>query len=448
MPFRLRLPFWPKKKDYSKKKPLKEPKTRVGKAWRKTLPLRRNMGLATKRAAYVFVLFHAITNALYFGNYAFNKLYPSEIRREFARTHGIELQGWRSDIEQDLEMIPVISEAVQRERVQGDFSLGWFKIESDAYWKKHFVDQASQWLFKGHSGYAMLNHISAKKGSGRSWMLRELIHHEIKHIKAYAIAEKHPEFESEWKKISTDEKGNSIYLSTAENAKYWLKLINSDEVRAKLEQTECLRLGFITPYARTHLREDIAELGEATEEPSRWPFFHGVLNGETSYPRIAAKIRLAQRYGLIPPEFSEMVRLDDYSRSLTRAYHGSNEPKYSYSDFMRDSQRFLQRYPMTVYEEKIRSERAWFMAQNTTTESGLQAALREYEKVLRCRSKSTTYVSTLKEMGEIYTRLDDFATTRLFRQAEEEYWRRFSAGDPRLAVRGVNDFLEKNGLLR
>lgn len=467
MAFRLRLPFWPKKKDYSKVIP-KEPKTRLGKAWKasrvrrklqesrvgrawhRTIGFRRGVKLASKRALYLLALMHVLSNLAYFGNYAKNKIAPSEVRREFARLHGVELQGWRADIEASPQMITIMGEVVRREKLQGHFGLSWLKVESDNYFKKHFLDQMSAVFTRPHAGYAERTSRHISMSTDLNSYLRSTLHHEIKHIKSYDVIRKRPEFEREWRKLA-HVNGSDAYLTAYENVKKWVPLAGEVDPK-KLDSDACLRLGFIRPYARTNFYEDVACLGEAVEDHSERNRLADLVFGKKPNPLIKAKLKLLEKYKLIPPEFTEYLRLHmiGHEWAMRHAPHGYWEepPSIPLDEYFAKTESFLRKHPKTQFESEIRANRAWIMAQRSTTKQSYEAAIQEYLRVLQCDPSQESYSNALSHLEELYHTVENPTLAKVMRDAYMEYYRRFDMGDPALSVVGVNDILVKAGVFK
>lgn len=427
------------------KPPKPVPTSRMGKAWHYTKK-------TTKRAVAAVVLFHALTNLGYFTNYAYHKMNPSKLRQEFARVHGIELQGWRADIEFNPKLVTSIGMAVQSEKMSGPFSMGSITLESENYLKKNILDQLEKVATSGHSAYATPGRVSSNSDNGAGWRTTAAIHHEIKHIKTFELLKRNPEFKLEWKKVSTDANGNDLYLSVSDEIKSRVKGLGGFIDPKKLDPKKCEELGFITPYARTNFYEDVAELGEAAEELTTYegsnPFYDWIF-GEKKNLRIIAKVSLAQKYRIVPKEFTVFVHLfGNYRKAFHNAPEGGIGDEKAGREYLEESEQFMVRFPDSKYCPQIHSVRAYFIQALEYGNQSNKRAIHEYLEVLKRPPLSSAYPAAIEKLAELYREANQPGLASRVDEAYKEYYRRFDSGDQRLAVIGVKDVLEKAGILK
>ena len=115
---------------------------------------------------------------------------------------------------------------------------------------------------------------------------------------------------------------------------------------------------------------------------------------------------------------------------------------------MKKSQEFLDKYPKTVYESKLRSDRASFLSRTLTSKNSIENIIKEYKAVLNSEyKKMDDYVFALISLKRLYlVEIGDEKTANIYKKAEIEYIKRIKRGDVFLPKQGVNDFLITNGI--
>jgi hypothetical protein len=390
-----------------------------------------------------------------------NNIKPSQQRQSFETRYGVELEGWKRDLEDDKRTIANIANVFEKEMLQKPFKVNKIIMRSDKLHLRTLDDAASDYLFP-HAGYAMpvINNILIEP---RSY---DVLHHEIKHIKTYEMLKNHPEFRIEWEKLTTGPDGNSYYMGHSKEALSRFRF-TSDWINRK-SADELLHLGFVSEYAATNFLEDVAETGEFIEDGNTYRI-QGIRqlikNGV-----IDAKIKLLEKYELIPREFSEYARLDVmYSRTISGGGPGSwsiDLPKVF--DFMQESNDFLQKHKGSVYEEKIRLNRAFAMQRAALSwkpdklpKGDLQSmpeywhyavtlndAIDEHLQVLETNYHEYGYVSSMDQLRDLYYLTGQRDKFDVMVEAHFRYMERIQDGTIGLPSIGVNDFLKEKGILK
>ncbi|MBS3094431.1 hypothetical protein J4474_02090 [Candidatus Pacearchaeota archaeon] len=375
--------------------------------------------------------------------------HPSKERVEFENQVGFPILGWDGDVEKNLSNLSIIYDVVKEEKATRNFNINSIEIESDNYLKKSLFEKFANVIGTEYSGLynPSSNRIILKSGGGR-----HTITHEIKHAKTFEIMEKNPEFLEEWKKLAIDKNGKSFYLTEREQIFSKTKGLSRLVDENKKDLTENQKLGFVSNYARTNVLEDIAELtGAAQENPNEfmdWLFGDGKDQNEI----IKKKVELAKKQALIPPEFSEMVYLENEIKKITwpEGYVSGDPTK-----FMKESEEFLKKYQESIYSGSVLRARARILEEKAMgkldkegREEFFQIALDEYKKVLKTKFKGCIYYPmSLGQIREIYQiELSDPKKSEIFQEAYEEYHKRLNNGNPNLTTFGVNDFLEARGI--
>lgn len=173
------------------------------------------------------------------------------------------------------------------------------------FWNKSFWDRLSE--FNGAYNYSnpLTDTITLSNDSSDfSWS------HEMKHNKEWEITAEHPEFKKEWTNIAKDEKGNSLYRGWLSYVKYFKKYFQTDSDETLFAE------GFVSSYAKTHFWEDVAETCDSALLHPMFLIEHFYTNPQ---PKIIKKMKLAEKYGLIPKEFSNYLDiLNSYNEALER----------------------------------------------------------------------------------------------------------------------------------
>lgn len=164
-----------------------------------------------KRSLEGILLFHLATQANYSLNDVLNQVKPSEQRAQFQEEFGFPIRGFRKDIEGDPERLELIANALRKELLEKPFQLRSFRIESNQYLRKSFLDQLAKLVTVGHAGYYFWDSISVVSSPHPS-----TVHHEVKHAKTFDVLEENPQFRERWEALAKDEKGNSLYFNPAE----------------------------------------------------------------------------------------------------------------------------------------------------------------------------------------------------------------------------------------
>ncbi|MBI4440617.1 hypothetical protein HY639_00470 [Candidatus Woesearchaeota archaeon] len=342
-----------------------------------------------KRAASLLcrgiLVFHLGTQLCYTAQTVYSEQYPSPRRAAFRQEFGFSLRGYEEVDNRDLGDIAAV---LHKEHLEKPFTLTSLRIRSPSYLRQSLDQQLDGLISVGNAGYYFMGHVvlDASAGAGT-------VHHEVKHAKAEAVMDAHPEFRQQWLDLAKDNQGNSFYLSAwdAFCSRYkglHLLIKEPDPVVSE-------RLGFVTNYARTNVDEDIAELCEEAECRPR--HFISLRHNE----RIAAKIKLAETYGLLPKEFSAYVALLD-ARS---------------EDFLEHSAQFLVQCPKSVYELDVHRQRG-----DLLEALSLEAAALEYESGLQARYKDPwQYRLLLCDLQRIHKKLGNTGKERLYAVASVRY---------------------------
>ena len=413
---------------------MKEEKKRLWKRLKKTL----------KMAGLAALIFHAPTQIAYIGNDLYHKNRSSGIRNEFKQKFGFPILGWEDEIEKNQKNITILSDVIEREKMEKDFYLKSLRIESSNYLKKNLLGQIASIVAEPASGQYFLGRIGLSHHANR-----DTLHHEIKHAKTFEIIRKNSEFLSKWKELAKDDRGESLYYNSGEWLCSYVKGLSSLVDKEKSNTERNRKLGFITDYARTWVYEDIAELcGEAEQNSDT---FMNLVAGDSASKNevITKKFNLAAEYGLVPMESIEYFGLRIAFRK-TAVWHGYLDLSKTGS-FMEGSSKFLKNHPQSVYTSDLRNIRAHIMLQGALSHDPKfksEVAINELKAVLTSRYKDpSSYVCALSRLAKFYkSHLGDNINAGIYERAENLYWKRFENGDVEIASRGVNDFIVQEGI--
>lgn len=442
-----------------------------------------------KRLALTTVLFHGATQLNCWRNDISNALNPSPLRKEFYDQFGIPVRGWASDIEDNPEQFKYVVETLCREKQTGEFNLKYLRVESQNYLKRDLREQIGDIFTIGYEGWCFKDRVGISRRAGES-----TISHEIKHAKTDEVIKKHPEFLQRWEEFARDENGNSLYRG---NAVTNLRRLRGLERLFRDSQNcrEDRKLGFISSYARSNVYEDIAETCETAEltpeELTTALFGNEFDNSKQKNEKIVGKLKLAEKYGLIPKGFFEYAELrKEFPKALgaTENILGSKLPE----DVVLRAEDFIKKYPNSVYEcelrryignllesravveaclknenlrsihnlrrnwihgtieeaEKVQERENELLRQNKNhLVDHLKLSVREYERALQSRFKEKyNYLATLCSLEKCYEILGDDNRAKIFHDAIDEYHRRFNNSDLKLPYQGINNYLELRGI--
>ena len=395
-------------------------------------------GKFVKIASIPIILFHGATQLVYWGNDIINGLNPSEKRTEFKKEFGFPIRGWKSDIEKKPVDISDIGIVFYCEQLEKPFDIGSIRIRSDNYLKKSFVQQVDDAIFSNLGYYTYYGIVID------DLILKSTISHEIKHAKTFDIIKNNPDFIKNWKELSNDGSGNSLYLNNKEQLQVYMGLeylVDED----KIKEEENRNIGFVTNYARTNVYEDIAELGELAEtNVTKFIEWFGY-QYEPKNEKIIAKVKLAQENGIIPKEFSEYVHLESILDDADVGDESSWNSKKA-EEFFYLSEKFLEDNKETIYQSELRNKRAWIIQHRFDDEESVIAAISEYKLSLKARYKEPdSYKNSLESLSRCFKLLDCNEEAKIYDDALKEYEKRYSKGNVLLGKRGVNDFLAFRG---
>lgn len=390
-----------------------KPKPRV---WRRVL-------LYTVRAGLLFLSLQA---SLHLANGVNDRyLQSSQFRSFFQEKYGARLSGWRKDIEENPSLMNAINFSLRQEWLESPFNLSSLRITPNEFYHKSIWEQLEVMTGRGNDflGRARKSIFGLKMELIPS-AEQHTVHHEIKHIRTYDVLRKYPHFREEWENLCRDKEGRLLFTDD------WEKTVRSKDIE----------LGFIGQSARKSLMEDVAEIGESVES---FPESVATLIFDPSpQGRIfLAKVRLAQKYGIIPPEtiqFLEFHRLDMFAMSEL----GRPEWKGKYKQRMKlaiyRAYQFLRKFPNSIYAPELYA----------TICAGLNNPPEEkrlVKKILTYPHNQIMYGGALKQL--MYLEYNDEEKRGILGRAIELYEERTNKGDVLLPIQGVNDFLQDNGIL-
>lgn len=388
---------------------------------------------------------HFCTEAYHLANDEYHEEFPSKERAAFQQEFGFPVRGHTKDIEEQPGFLSHIALALHKEQLEKPFELNAVDIIPESYFKKSLKEQWSMLWMGNNRDYAtsFFNdiNISSIRSKYDAGYIQSVIHHEIKHIKTFKVRKEHPEFVGHWASLAKDENGNSLYFGRTKQLQSYMGVV--DTTNAAAEESE--KLGFVSDYARTNYREDIAVLCETAEaEPKKFVGWLYDLKNE----KIAEKVKLAQEYNLIPPEFSEYVKVLQLDAMLKASiYRMPTEYEAAFDALRQESRKFLDKHPDSVYEISIRHNMGRREANNCIA-VGICGDASDYKLGLKAKFKDFfEYSAILRELSIYYTIKEGKERASVYSQAYEKYLQGFRENDLNIVVNGVNDFLREKGEL-
>jgi hypothetical protein len=438
--------------------------------------------------------FHLGTQAVLVGYDAYQERYPSSVREEFREEFGFPLEGY----EEDIEYVPGRVAEIAAHLHSEDMPLEAFSIIPDDYLRmplnRQFwtVTRDGAELFRdmiaarepaeetpqgpvivtpnrlekavpsdpsiankdADCGTTKPYHLPNTASFGQYIPLLNRVAiggrqaqgatlHELKHAKMFAILDAHPEFEEEWKLAS--EQKTVQYHSLPVQLSLYAGLLESGSTPEEILDAQ--RIGFGDPYWMNFL-EDVASLCARGEEAimhfsdrkdERGSMY---IDWLSTRPDIIQQVVVAQRYDLLPPEFSETVRL---MKEYRDAWTGQ-------SPFLAHSAAFLKKYPKSKYAIEIHYARGkilWEAARRSDRPWPYQrAAMQEWNAGLQADHKELkNYQLTLQAMKNYAVTIKDASRANTYARALALYRQRYAENDVRLAKDGVNAYLRARGVL-
>lgn len=147
-----------------------------------------------------------------------------------------------------------------------------------------------------------------------------------------------------------------------------------------------------------------------------------------------AKIMLALKYGLLPPELPELITL------LASMDHPDGKTTEKMNKQLREAAAILQRHPNSVFACELHFTRGFLLARLGRAKEADEAYKRSLTVPYKDVDRYSTALSNLAHSTNPHIAAG-------YTEAQKEYFRRKEQGDPFLPRLGVNDFLEKRGLL-
>ena len=381
----------------------------------------------TLQAALVF---HAFTQA----NYCVQGNQDSAQRTEFEKEFGFPVQGFPRNVEGTEGNLSKIAAAVEKERLERPFGLTSIRVSSDNYLQKSIFGQLEYIIIKGGEAYDGINYPFMGRIYLSDGFAASTVNHEIKHAKTDDIICSNPEFEEKWKALATDKDGNSLYSGYSGLVFSRVRLIGDFIDHDAPSITENEALGFTTVYSRVHFYEDIAVLSEEAERDYLVDQFIKYLY-EQKNEKFIAKINLLQEYGLIPAEFTEYI-------GIRQKIKNNQKDDRPLEEIFEISDTFLDRHKDSVYEIVLRKIRGDALNLGARGEE----AIFEYKLGLTSIYKDNEfYPAILGNVSHCYAGLRNKEMAAVYEKAKEKYDAGWKGNDVKIAVHGVNDFLQENG---
>ena len=381
----------------------------------------------TLQAALVF---HAFTQA----NYCVQGNQDSAQRTEFEKEFGFPVQGFPRNVEGTEGNLSKIAAAVEKERLERPFGLTSIRVSSDNYLQKSIFGQLEYIIIKGGEAYDGINYPFMGRIYLSDGFAASTVNHEIKHAKTDDIICSNPEFEEKWKALATDKDGNSLYSGYSGLVFSRVRLIGDFIDHDAPSITENEALGFTTVYSRVHFYEDIAVLSEEAERDYLVDQFIKYLY-EQKNEKFVAKINLLQEYGLIPAEFTEYI-------GIRQKIKNNQKDDRPLEEIFEISDTFLDRHKDSVYEIVLRKIRGDALNLGARGEE----AIFEYKLGLTSIYKDNEfYPAILGNVSHCYAGLRNKEMAAVYEKAKEKYDAGWKGNDVKIAVHGVNDFLQENG---
>ncbi len=380
-------------------------------------------------------------------------------RVAFAQEYGFPLKGIDTEEDGDAKFAQ-LGVVTARECAERPLTVAAVRFQPTQYSRQTIADQLETLITTGYSGqWNPLTHTMTLMNDAHIWSTG---HHEYKHAITFEIIREHPEFKTQWKRLAIDDAGESMYRAGAGKLKR-LRGISELVVEDRIPTDMLRERGFVSEYAMTDFYEDTAELGEwAAQEAYSGGSITTTARYVLQHPEaaITRKTELAEQYGLIPAHFLEYLSLkQEYFDTSTPRHGGTLWPRLEDGDpqavaakqFLEDSRRFIATHANSSLVAEVQVMRSFVYETNVwrgepwATQADI---VRERFAAMTAPLVADSYVSLLGHLSrQASTAYGDERIAQVFDIAQREYWRRFNAGDVRLARNGVNDVLAAQGAL-
>lgn len=275
--------------------------------------------------------------------------------------------------------------------------------------------------------------------------------HELKHAATSRVTAHNPGFRDEWMAAGADK--SAFYQPLGIQLALYSTIVRAPQTPEVLEKLQ--RAGFPGSHASLNWYEDVAEMTTWGELALRQlPDISNPYGGlyvdwliDCPSEEVTRQVKLAEREGLLPKEFTEGIGLVKQYRNMK--YEGT-------SQFLKSSQSFIEQYPSSKYSIQVhyaRGKALWEQAKIAERKGESpwpyqRAAMDEWTRGLMSEKKElVTYRLTLKALQDYAVTIGDGRRAGALEEAVLLHETRHAENDLRLAVRGVNDYLIGKGLL-
>ncbi len=270
-------------------------------------------------------------------------------RQEFKDQFGFPIYGLKEDVEENPNNLPVISEALRKNQDTRPFHIRSVNIQPKRFLKRTFLQQLLS-VMKGGAYYnPIADSITLKSGGIES----KIVNHEIKHSLTEKILRKYPGLKSEWLSLGTDNTGKSMYLSYFGG--FLHKISDFEALKTSFTKEEGGLSGFVSDYAKTNFREDIAELcAEAETSPNSLVELEPNLRDDSP---IVKKLKLAEKYGIVARNFMDYLQLErKYLQCVCPSIQGLDRSDNADLEFYKGACKFINENPKSRYQSDIKGK--------------------------------------------------------------------------------------------
>ena len=263
------------------------------------------------------------------------------LRSSLEAATGVTISGRPQEVERSSRFV-FLDDILRSEHARAALPVTTVRVVPQQLWRQRPWEQVLTLLHK--QGFA--SPWSRSVTLFPSWD-RATLFHELTHVRSYALIQKNSAFLQEWYAVISAQSGKG-YLSLPEQFAVYSRLFGSF-VEARTPPEGILRKqGFITPYARTNVLEDQAEIAESILDEPFLLAKHALVNRNAP---LISKIRFLEKYELVPADVlaASLVQLSD--NGFTRM--DATKKKDALENYLAQSEQFLQQHPKSVYALSI-----------------------------------------------------------------------------------------------
>ncbi|MBN1792111.1 hypothetical protein JW826_00280 [Candidatus Woesearchaeota archaeon] len=374
-------------------------------------------------------------------------------RKAFEEKTGILISGLPSEVEGKAYKLTELADVIAKEQREMRFDLARIEMDTPNPLLKS-PSSLYKWLTSGNlrilntNGYLIYETNPVFRNVmglliDPPGAFRNASHHEIKHRKLEILLREHPELKvrARWEAILREGHRSPIYMSPEEQERFNSRASTAFQRNPNLRRDSDAEQDRIFEYSRANFQESVACLTSLAEMTHTDPRY--VLRSMEKEPKLEEIFALADELKLIPPRTLAYLELARHEEKIGKSWQDDQA-------YLIESLQFLNNDRDTPYETRIRLNRGTCLKNLGFASGNIQwfwNAEDEYKQGLKTANDLHSYGKILEAMSDMYARTGMPRLAKTLSDAKKEYDKRYDAGNPDLATRGVNDTLKAKNII-